>query len=71
MIVEITGKCAIEDCQSEAKFLACGRESYDENRPGHPEPACYCELHAREVAEEQWPEYTDNCPNCGCMFGVN
>ena len=65
-------KCSFEDCTESATNLACGRYWTQYNtKKGHPTPAWYCEKHADEVAEESDPEYTENCPNCGCRFGVN
>ena len=61
--------CEHEDCDRPATAIACGRR-YG-NLPGHPEPGVYCELHANEVVGEGSPEYVDDCPNCGCGFGVN
>ena len=71
MIVKIEGTCAFAGCDKPAEFIACGRQSYSEDIPCHPKPACYCRLHADLVADERNPEYTDECPNCGCVFGVN
>jgi hypothetical protein len=72
VIIEVSGQCSFEGCEKPAEFIACGRESYDDDeRPGHPTPACYCREHMAEVIDERSPEYTDTCPNCGCMFGVN
>lgn len=62
-------KCAYEKCGKEATTLACGREYLDD--PGHPEPAMYCEAHAKLIANEGVPEYRVECPNCKCRFGVN
>jgi hypothetical protein len=31
----------------------------------------YCDTHAEVAAEQECPEYTVHCPNCGCRFGVN
>lgn len=35
----------------------------------------YCNAHARLVAydgpDAGHPEYKEQCPNCGCMFGTN
>jgi len=71
MLGKVSGICAFEDCEKPAEFIACGRESYDEDRPGHFKPACYCREHMAEVIDERSPEYTAECPNCKCMFGVN
>ena len=71
MIIRVSGTCSFEGCESQAEFIACGRATYDKECPGHPTPACYCREHMDEVADELFPEYIDQCPNCGCMFGVN
>ena len=31
----------------------------------------YCRHHADYVSNFDNPEYTVDCPNCGCVFGVN
>jgi hypothetical protein len=69
MIIEIKGKCQYEGCNKNAKCIASGRSDYDGG--GHQEVGVYCIDHARIVADERNPEYIDDCPNCGCMFGVN
>jgi len=61
-------QCSFEGCEAIATEVACGR--HDGPR-SHPEPAIYCESHADMVAWEGSPEYTTNCPNCSCFFGVN
>lgn len=73
MIVLIEGQCQFEKCTATATHIACGRKyDWDESDVHyHPTPNVYCEKHARVVADEHSPEYIDNCPNCGCMFGVN
>ncbi len=69
MITKIEGKCQYEDCDMDATYMAKGRS--DHSGGGHPTINVYCYTHATIVADEQNPEYIDNCPNCGCMFGVN
>jgi hypothetical protein len=56
-------------CSEQAVQMACGKGGWINN--GHPNPGIYCKVHAELVADEGCPEYTDTCPNCGCMFGVN
>lgn len=70
MIIEIPKNsiCNFQHCEQPATHIACGR-NVGENT--HPKPAVYCEEHANDVADEGYPEYHDNCPNCGCFFGVN
>ncbi len=68
MIVEITGTCQYENCNKPATTIACG---HCRANIGHPIPACYCDDHAAKVGNEGSPEYTVDCPNCGCRFGVN
>lgn len=74
MIIKVKGrKCQYEDCEADAEVIACGREHvhYSRDDKGHPEPRVYCLTHGRVVCDEGSPEYTDSCPNCGCLFGVN
>lgn len=73
MITKIEGTCSYEGCEKEATHIGCGRNRfYDGDNTGrHPNPACYCETHANMVADEDSPEYTNDCPNCGCVHGVN
>lgn len=75
MIIEISGYCQYEDCEQPATVIACGRRAWKNDDPdkdeGHPIPGCYCLTHGRLVSDERAPEYTDECPNCGCMFGIN
>lgn len=70
-IVKAEGICAFEGCEAPAKFIACGRDSYSKEVLSHSVPACYCDAHMRQVADESNPEYSVECPNCGCCFGVN
>jgi hypothetical protein len=72
MITQIRGKCRQAGCTLPGTRIARGRArdpAYSPD-PGHPAVACYCELHAWEVAREGDPEYRAECPNCGCVFGV-
>ena len=57
-------KCEYEDCNEPAEFPAKGRTE-------HPNVGVYCTVHSMMVADEDWPEYMVDCPNCGCGFGVN
>lgn len=70
-ILKPAGKCQYENCDKDATHIACGRKDYHSGEKGHPEPAVYCEAHAETVTDENAPEYTETCPNCSCMFGVN
>ena len=71
IIVQVVGKCSFEDCESDATQIASGRADDENPERGHPTPAVYCDTHGDMVADEQFPEYHDTCPNCGCRFGVN
>lgn len=71
MITKIEGKCQYEGCDQPATHIACGRKSYDPESPHHENAGVYCEPHANDVSGERWPEYTADCPNCGCVSGVN
>ena len=62
VIAKIEGKCQFEDCDRPAEVIASGRIHG---------LGCYCEPHATVVLDEENPEYTAGCPNCGCQFGVN
>jgi hypothetical protein len=66
-----TIECHFEGCTKPSEVLACGRELFGPGNAGHPIPARYCKEHADIVTDERSPEYTDTCPNCGCIFGVN
>lgn len=68
MIITITGCCQFKDCEKDATRIATGREYFE--GAGHS-LGCYCEKHASIVVEEGFPEYIEQCPNCGCRFGVN
>ena len=66
----LTGQCQWEGCYETATHIACGRWTCTGNG-GHQIPGCYCKAHAQAVADEAYPEYTEECPNCGCKFGVH
>jgi hypothetical protein len=68
MIIKIEGNCQYEDCDKPATCIAQGR-SYSWSK-GH-DLGLYCEHHADIVSDENSPEYQVDCPNCGCLFGVN
>ena len=77
MINKIEGKCQFKGCEKPATHIAAG--SYQKSKakvfPYHPEPNCYCSIHAEIVANEGVPkngtQFTSECPNCGCFHGVN
>lgn len=60
--------CAYPDCEERATEIATGRRYM--GRDGFP-LGYYCRVHAEAVQDQGSPEYTESCPNCGCMFGVN
>jgi len=62
--VKKNSKCQFEGCDKPATDIAAGRHNY-------PGVKVYCKIHARIVANDGDPEYTDSCPNCDCMFGIN
>ena len=64
------GRCRFEDCKEKATHIASGSAT-SLNPEHHPVPNIYCEKHAYIIADEHTPEYTTDCPNCGCKFGVN
>ena len=65
-------KCEWRGCEEDAVVLACGRKDYwDSGEYRHPKVGVYCMDHSLTVEKEGYPEYTVECPNCGCGFGVN
>jgi hypothetical protein len=70
VICEIIGLCSYEGCEAPATHIAKGRY-HDDDKPRHIEVAVYCGKHADLVAQEGYPEYEAECPNCHCQFGVN
>lgn len=74
MITKIEGTCQYEGCDQPATRIASGQRSYRLHKklePGQYPTGCYCDDHAYKVVDFDHPEYHDNCPNCGCLFGVN
>jgi len=61
-------KCAYPDCERPATDIATGRRYLGDD--GLP-LGYYCRVHAEAAQDQGIPEYTESCPNCGCMFGVN
>jgi hypothetical protein len=57
--------CAEPGCNQKATTIATGRGSVAMPLD------FYCDTHAEVAAEQECPEYTVHCPNCGCRFGVN
>lgn len=62
--------CSFPECSEDARVPGAGRLIHDEPETGRPKPAMYCNAHASTVAYEGFPEYTTNCPNCGCRYGI-
>lgn len=60
----ITQICSFKDCKELGTTIAVGHS-------GHFPLGIYCDKHAQIVANDTLPEYTVNCPCCGCKFGVN
>lgn len=58
--------CQYENCERTATHIAKGKLKLK----GH-DLGCYCAEHAKLVSHEGNPEYFEECPNCGCLFGVN
>ncbi len=56
-------KCEWEDCKEEATVLVYWKRNDKLLR--------LCDYHAAIVVDDRRPEYTVDCPNCGCRFGVN
>jgi hypothetical protein len=57
-------KCEMPGCNRKATEIATGRDRFQEI-------SLYCEKHALVVEDDAHPEYTVECPNCNCRFGVN
>jgi len=68
-ITKIAGKCQWTGCDKNATDIAEAFTPFPfKLSPYHPDGlACYCEKHAEAVAGEH-SEYTECCPNCGCIF---
>jgi hypothetical protein len=66
MELKIGDKCQYGECEFMATQVSCGKKY-----TAHPLPNVYCDAHADIVANEGEPEYTNVCPNCGCISGVN
>jgi len=59
------GPCQYADCDGRpATAMAAGI-------PTFTDVGFYCEAHAKMAANNNFPEYIEACPNCGCWFGVN
>ena len=71
--IKIGEICEFKGCMKRAEFLAQGRKNYlsKNDKTRHAEVGVFCEEHAVSVQEEGNPEYTTECPNCACLFGVN
>ena len=61
-------KCQFEGCDKMGVMWASGR--YDWLKLRYP-VGWYCESHADRVSNEGHPEHVEDCPRCGCRFGVN
>lgn len=57
-------KCEKDKCLNEATRIVYVRsEVYD--------VIFLCDKHTEEIQNDERPEYWENCPNCGCEYGVN
>jgi hypothetical protein len=56
-------KCEVDGCENEPEAIVYSRDLQ--------KIVIACGYHADIVVDEQHPEYTDECRNCGCMQGVN
>lgn len=56
-------RCEAEGCRRKATVIAANSES--------GKVGAFCEPCGDHFAERTNPEYTVNCPNCECHFGVN
>lgn len=65
-------KCQWPGCQEDATHLAAACQSRYKPIPKDvPQAGYFCYAHAHKVANDGAPEYHDECPNCGCIHGVN
>lgn len=62
-LIEHMDKCTYEDCQEGSTDLVESRKLNKVIK------TCY--KHAEVVVEEENPEYTINCPYCGCWIPIN
>lgn len=69
VIIKAEGTCMYHNCELPATTLAC--EKINKWGDYRDEIGMFCEEHARKVADTRIPEYIVDCPNCGCIFGVN
>ena len=56
-------RCSFEECPKQATGLAYSRKK--------EKVVKVCHEHALIIVEEDAPEYTTNCPHCGCFIPVN
>ena len=56
-------KCPIEGCAQKADTMVFSSKKY------MVVEACY--KHAKEIVDEEFPEYIETCPHCGCLIPVN
>lgn len=61
------GKCTYGGCNEAATHVAA---KWSDGFPRRRVVAAYCERHAEMIREIECPEYKEECPNCGCKFGV-
>jgi hypothetical protein len=73
MITKIKGTCQYENCGQPATHIACAQEAacLMAGVKYRDKPRCFCQKHAEAVSVQTHPEYTCECPNCHCIFGVN
>ena len=61
--IELNDKCEYEDCKELAIDLVYSRNQ--------DKILKCCSVHSDIIVDEQYPEYTENCQNCGCNLPIN
>lgn len=62
MITEVQSKCSVAGCANDATVLVADSQ--------YSETVVCCEKHAQEIDQLSHSEYSAECPNCHCRFGV-
>lgn len=74
-ITQMTKTCQFKGCAKKATIIAATRQEYyfhdKQEEVENLLLGCYCREHAVEIQCSSSPEYTTECPNCGCQMGVN
>lgn len=62
--------CEAKDCSNWARVVVGLRHWDDAKGKFEYELMACCQSCADEIASKDKPKYVENCPNCGCEFGV-